>query len=58
MTEATLILQEKGPKDAFDKKCKISDMSYTFMSCSDDLVLSTTSNVGLQLIKVKTFVYS
>ena len=52
MTEPLIILQEKGLKDAFDKKSKICDSSYTCLTCQSDLVLTTTSTVGLQLIKV------
>ena len=53
--EPILILQEKGSKDAFNKKMEMADVGFTTMSCLDDLVLSTTSSVGLQLIKVLNF---
>jgi hypothetical protein len=53
--EPILILQEKGSKDAFNKKVEMADNAFTTMSCLDDLVLSTTSSVGLALIKVLNF---
>ena len=47
------ILVEKGSKDLFNKKCCIDETGFACITPMSDLLLCTTTSVGLQLIQVK-----